>query len=64
MGRSGDAAYETAAGAVTVLPGYNATGYDIAEAIDESGTFLAGKVGTGSNSSGLPLFRAATWTCA
>jgi uncharacterized membrane protein len=59
-----DAAYETAAGAVTVLPGFNATGYDVAEAVSESGTILAGKVGTGTDSAGRSLFRAATWTCA
>jgi hypothetical protein len=58
-----DAAYETAAGAVTVLPGLTATGYDVAEAISDSGTILAGHVGAGA-SGGWQLSRAATWTCA
>jgi len=58
-----DAAYETTAGAITVLPGLTATGHDVAEAISDSGAILAGHVGAGE-SGGWTLRRAATWTCA
>lgn len=59
-----DAAYLTAADALTVLPGLTATGYEEAVEISESGRFLSGYATYGTDSAGRVLSRAVTWTCA